>query len=234
MSGRIVAVIPAAGHGTGLTGTWEGSKEVLPVRGRPVIDHLVDRLHLADPQEIRIVTRPDKQDLRDHLASLAGLGIGLDVVLGEPADVAASLLLGIAGLDDDDVVLSGFPDTVWEPTNGFLRLAGALRADPLRQVALGLFQLADVRTVDEVVVEADEMGLTVVSVRPRPTDPASDITWGCFAARVSALRGLADVSEPGELWDRLARDEPGAVVGLHFGRAFVDVGTPEGRDRAGT
>jgi dTDP-glucose pyrophosphorylase len=232
VTGRIVAVVPAAGHGTPLVDSGEGCREVLPVRGRPVVDYLVDRLHLAGAELIRVVTRPEKQDLRDHLAGLSGLGIGLEVVLGEPADIAASLLLGLDGLADDDIVLSGFPDTVWEPGNGFVRLAGALQADPARQVALGLFQVHDVRNADEVVVVADEMGLSVVSVRPEPTDPASDITWGCFAARVKTLRALSQVSEPGELWDRLARAEPGSVVGLHFGRDFLDVGTPEGRQRA--
>jgi dTDP-glucose pyrophosphorylase len=224
---RVVGVVPAAGFGTRLAGSWEGSKEAVPVRGRPVIDYLLDHLRIAQPELIRVVTRVAKQDLVDHLGPL-----GVEVVFGEPADVAASLSLGIAGLADDDLVVSGFPDTVWGPANGMTRLLGALEVDPLRQVALGLFQVADVTACDEVVVEADEMGLTVVSVRPKPTDPVSDITWGCLAARAGALRALSGVSEPGELWDRMAQEEPGSVVGLHLGRDFVDVGTPEGLARA--
>jgi dTDP-glucose pyrophosphorylase len=227
---RLVAVVPAAGFGTrlaeALAGAGAGSKETMPVRGRPVIDYLLDHLRRTEPAEIRVVTRAAKTDLVEHLTA-----VGVQVVLGEPADVAASLTLGIAGLEDDDLVVSGFPDTLWSPANGLTRLVGALTADPLRQVALGLFQVPDVRSADEVVVEADEMGLTVVSVRPKPTEPVSDITWGCLAARVSALRALTGVSEPGTLWDRMAHEVPGSVVGLHLGREFVDVGTPEGLAR---
>jgi hypothetical protein len=222
---EVVGVVPAAAGAAD-----QPSVELSTVRGRPVIDHLVDRLHLAQPARILVVTSSQKQDLVDHLTALSQLGTGVQVVLSAPGEAAASLLLALEGLADDDIVLSGSPTVRWEPANAFPRLVGALQHDPARRVVLGLFQLNELLAADEVVVEADEMGLTVVSVRPRPADPVSDITWGCVAVRVSALRGLTDVAELGLLWDRLARDEPGSVVGLHLGREYFDVAT-EGHEQ---
>ncbi|MBA2637973.1 MAG: NTP transferase domain-containing protein [Solirubrobacterales bacterium] len=57
--------MPAAGHARRLR-VQPASKEVLPVRGRPVIDYLFDRLRAARPDRIRVVTRPAKQDVVDH------------------------------------------------------------------------------------------------------------------------------------------------------------------------
>jgi dTDP-glucose pyrophosphorylase len=61
----IVGVVPAAGHAERLRGLIDGSKELIPVRGRPVVDVLLDRLALAD--ELRVVVRPAKRDLIEHL-----------------------------------------------------------------------------------------------------------------------------------------------------------------------
>ncbi len=51
----IAGVVPAAGHAERLRGLIEGSKELVPVRGKPVVDALLERLAPAD--EIRVVVR---------------------------------------------------------------------------------------------------------------------------------------------------------------------------------
>lgn len=40
----IAGVVPAAGHAERLRGLIEGSKELVPVRGKPVVDALLERL----------------------------------------------------------------------------------------------------------------------------------------------------------------------------------------------
>jgi NDP-sugar pyrophosphorylase family protein len=211
----LVGLVPAAGHARRL-GPQPASKEVLPVRGRPVMDFLFDRLRAARPDRIRVITRPAKQDVAHHARKL-----GAELVLGEPPDVAQSLLLGLVGLDPDDEVLVGFPDSIWEPPDGFARLVALLR-DGGHEVALGLFRAPDPERSDVVVLGAQGL---VCGVEIKPPEPASDLIWGCCAARASALAGLERQHEPGLLFDALAAE--GRVAGLELSDQWTDVGTPE-------
>jgi glucose-1-phosphate thymidylyltransferase len=211
---RVVGVVPAAGYATRL-GPIPSSKEVLPVGGRPVLEYVVDRMRLADAAEIRVVTRPEKTDVIECARRLGAL-----VVEGRPASVAESIRLGSAGLGADDVVLLGFPDSVWEPANGFATLVDLLSGET--DVALGCFHSDELERSDVVV--ADDYG-TVRAVQVKPARPAADAIWGCAAARARALAGLREHAEPGALFDRLARS--GAVRAVLFDGRFVDVGTVE-------
>src|SRR5688572_24065418 len=161
---RVVGVVPAAGHARRLQ-PLEGSKEILTVRGRPLLEHLVERMRRAPCSELCVVTRPEKEDVI-HLA----VGLGARVVEGRPRTVAASLLLGLDGLEPDDVALVGFPDTLWEPVDGYARLLGRLR--PPADVVLGLFEFAEPERSD--VVEQGPAG-AVRRVRSRPLRPSSNL-----------------------------------------------------------
>jgi NDP-sugar pyrophosphorylase family protein len=206
----IAGVVPAAGHAERLRGLIDGSKELVPVRGRPVVDALLERLAPAD--EIRVVVRPAKHDLIEHLRGRVTL------VEGEPRTVAESLVLGLDGLAADDLVLAGFPDTLFGAEQVFERLLAALGP---RDLALGAFRFAEPSRSD--VLELD--GAAVTRVHVRPQQPASNLVWGCFAARRSALDGIEGVDEPGQLFDRLAR--AGRVAAVDFETELVDIGTPQ-------
>ena len=65
----------------------------------------------------------------------------------------------------------------------FERLLAALGP---RDVALGVFRFAEPSRSD--VLELD--GAAVTRVHVRPQQPASNLVWGCFAARRSALDGI--------------------------------------------
>jgi glucose-1-phosphate thymidylyltransferase len=214
----IVGVIPAAGRATRLQPLL-GSKEMLLVQGRPVIDRLVERMRAARAEEIRVVTRPDKADVIEHADV-----IGASIVEGEPGSVAESLSLGIRTLADDDIVLIGFPDTLWEPVDGFERLVGAL-GDV--DAALGLFRTADLARSDVVVL--DGAGL-VSEIAVKPKRARSDLIWGCAAVRRRALQGLERHTEPGHLLDKLAR--AGKVRGVQLSDSWLDVGTKDALARA--
>ena len=214
----IVGVIPAAGRATRLQ-PLSGSKEMLLVAGRPVIDRLVERMKAARAEEIRVVTRPEKSDVIAHAKRT-----GARVIEGEPASVSESLSLGIGGLHDDDVVLIGFPDTLWEPVDGFRRLIEALgEAD----AALGLFRTPDLARSDVVLVDADGF-VREIAVKPRR--PRWELIWGCAAVRRHALQGLDQHSEPGHLLNTLAGE--GRVRGVHLSSSWLDVGTKEALARA--
>lgn len=207
----IVGVVPAAGHAERLRGLIDGSKELVRVQGRPLIDHLLEHLELAD--EIRVVVRPAKRDLNEHLHGWA------TVVEGEPRTVSESIALGLDGLAEDDVALVGFPDTLFGPADAFAQLVEALRG--AREVVLGAFTFAEPSRSD--VLELD--GETVTRVDVRPQGPTSNVVWGCLAARRRALDGIDRYPEPGLLLDELAR--AGRVGAVRFAAELVDLGTPE-------
>lgn len=214
----IVGVAPAAGSATRLQ-PLDGSKEMVRIGGRPVIDFLVERMSAGGAEEIRVVTRSDKHDVADHARSL-----GARVVLGEPANVAESLALGAEDLGPDDLVLFGFPDTLWEPVDGFARMVGELGdADAV----LGLFTTPDLERSDVVVLAE---GGAVESIAVKPAEPPSDLIWGCAAIRRRALDGLERHSEPGHLLDELSRT--GRVRGVRLSDSWIDIGTPEALRRA--
>lgn len=216
----LVGLIPAAGHATRL-GSQPSSKEVLVVGGRPMMDHLVDRMREAAPDEIRIVTRPEKTDVIRHAEDL-----GLRVIHGHPPEASASLLLGLEGLADDDEVMFGFPDSLWEPDDGFVRVVAELRADAA--AALGLFRISeDLERSDVVTLDA---GGRVTGVAVKPVKPQTDLIWGIAAARAGVLRRLDDGRAPGAFFDALARED--VVRGVTLSSRWIDVGTPEALERA--
>jgi NDP-sugar pyrophosphorylase family protein len=210
----VVGVVPAAGTATRLRPA--GSKEVVPVGGRPVMDYLVQRLRAAPCDAIRVVTRPEKRDVAAHAEAL-----GAAVVAGTPATVGESLALAIGDVAEHDRVLFGFPDTIWEPVDAFARLL-----EVVADVALGLFRCAELERSDVVVVEGD----IVREIHVKPSSPPSELIWGCAAARRSALDRLHRYAEPGHLFGELARE--GRVRAVDFGTDFLDIGTPEALARA--
>ena len=212
---EIVGVIPAAGYATRLQ-PLQGSKEVLLVGGRPVMDYLADRMRRGGCTRLRVVTRAEKKDVVTHSAAL-----GAEVVLAEPATVSESLLAGMDDLASNDIVLIGFPDSLWEPVDGFKALVRAVRSG--REVALGLFRVPtdDLRRSD--VVKLNESG-RVLGVQVKPRDPPSDWIWGCAAARVGTLAGLAGTEWPGGYFDQLCA-EGRDVEGYPFSDEWLDLGT---------
>ena len=215
----MVGVLPAAGHAARLQ-PLAGSKELLELAGRPVLDYAVERMRAGGAAEIRIVTRPDKGDVRTHAHEL-----GLTVVDAEPETLAESIAAGADGLAADDVVLIDLPDSVWEPVDGLAALVEAL--EPGTDAVLAVFRSTEPERGD--VVEVDRDG-AVHSVSVKPSEPAGDLVWGAVAARASALRSLRRHPHPGQLFDELAHG--GRVRAVRFPGEFIDIGTKEALARA--
>jgi NDP-sugar pyrophosphorylase family protein len=212
-----VGIVPAAGRARRLQ-PLAGSKEVCHVGGRPVIDYLLERMDAAPCAEIRVVTRPEKRDVAEHARAR-----GATVIFARTANVSESLLAGLDGLSPETPVVFGFPDTLWEPRDGFARLLAALQA---AEVALGIFRAEAPRRSDVVTLA----GPLVTSIRVKPEEPFSDLIWGCAATSAGVLRGVGGKPEPGEYFDGLARR--GVVRGVRLEDPFIDIGTPEALRRA--
>ena len=134
------------------------------------------------------MTRPDKTDVLEHAQRL-----GLTTVEAEPPTLAASIAAGLRGLDADDVVLVGLPDSVWEPLDGFAALLE--KVTPGADVALGAFRSSEPERGD-VVELAD--GDRVAAVHVKSPNPPGELIWGS-PRRAGALSGLNGRSEPGHL-----------------------------------
>lgn len=215
-----MGIIPAAGHGTRL-GLSSGSKETVQVRDRPLMGHLVERMHRGGAERLRVVTRPSKRDVAELATS-----IGAEVVLGEPPTVGQSLALGLAGLEPDDIVLFGFPDTIWSPRDGFVPLRELVEAG--EPIAAGIFRSPYPERSDVARLDA---GGRLTGVDVKPANPSTDLVYACLAARVAALDGIVAHGEPGAFLAHVARRTPVATARL--GRV-IDLGTPESLAAAGT
>jgi NDP-sugar pyrophosphorylase family protein len=207
-------VIPAAGYGTRLGGI-AGSKELVEIGGRPVIDHLVDHLRAAPCDELRVVTRPEKTDVLEYAHQ-----IGARVIEGHPESLAHSIARGLDGLDDDPVVCLGFPDCLWEPLDGFRTLVAGVREGA--DVCLGLFRSNEPERYD--TVELEPGGERVLQIDVKPATAATPLVWGCAAARTRALQPLAGESDPGLYFGRLCGE--GVVTGRRLSDTWIDLGIP--------
>jgi glucose-1-phosphate thymidylyltransferase len=216
----IVGVIPAAGYATRLQ-PLSGSKEMLPVQGRPVMDYVIGRMRRAGCTELRIVTRPEKEDVIAHAEEL-----GASIVLAYPSTTSESFAEGIAGLAPDEIVLMGWPDTIWEPEDGYYPLVEAVEVG--HEIALGLFQTPDLERSD--VVTFDEAG-RVTGIHIKPAKPPSGWIWGCAAARARALAGLEREEWPGSFFDSLCK-KGSELYSVRLSEVWLDIGTRQALERA--
>ena len=214
----IVGLVPAAGFGRRLAGAVQGSKEVQPVRGQPVMSYLLERLRIGGADRIVVTTRPEKVDV----IALA-TRVGIAVVTGRPVTSRGSLLLAAADLADETIALFGFPDSVWTPADGFRPLRR--RVEDGESIALGLFETDHPERSDVVVVDADDR---LVGIDSKPAHPTSAWIWAAGAARVGALRAiLARAGPDEEIGTALARHAASAPIAtVRLGRV-LDVGQPD-------
>lgn len=217
----IVGIIPAAGYATRLQ-PLSGSKEVINVGGRPVIDYVIDRMRLARCSDVRVVTRPEKTDVIMHARRR-----GATVVLGHPETSSESFALGIDGLHPDDIVLLGWPDILWPGEDAYVKLVEAVKAG--RDVVLGLCETEDdLSRWDTVTIEGKGR---ITGVHPKLSDPPSRVVWAPAAARRHTLDGLKSAAWPGSHFDALCRSGR-PVYGIRLDGKCTDIGTKEDLERA--
>jgi NDP-sugar pyrophosphorylase family protein len=220
---RVVGVIPAAGYGTRLQ-PRDCSKEVYPIGGRPVMDYEIERMREAPCDELRVVTRPEKRDVIEHARRH-----GAVVVEGYPRSLGQSFYTGLKELPDEDIVLMGFPDSVWEPVDGYRQVLEFMRAGGF-DVALGLLPAPDMRREEPVLY--DRSSGRVSRLEFKPEHPSADRTWACAVAPVQILRGLEHEDEPGQFFNRICGERRVGALPLQGDGMFLDMGTPKGLEHA--
>jgi dTDP-glucose pyrophosphorylase len=183
------------------------------------MEYLLERMVVAGADSIRVAVRPEKTDVSAFASSF-----GAVVVRGHPRSVSESLLLAASGLDDDDIVLFGFPDTIWTPVDGFVPLTEMVnKGEPL---ALGVFESPYPERSDVAILGSDGR---IVRIDVKPDRADSELVWACGVTRLAAIRELLHESEPGRCFSQWAKTS--SIAAARLGRV-LDIGTPAGLEAA--
>lgn len=216
--------IPAGGLGTRLQPIGF-SKELVPVRGRAVIEYLLERMVRAGIDKIFVSTAPDKTDLIEYLSDKSPYKNKLIFMVRPRAGLLDGIVLPEQFLSEDDELYFGLPDTIWYPADGFAQLetqAGDL--------VLGLFDTGTPERFDSVVIDKNNR---VQSVMVKSTNPKSVWTWGIGKMSVKVARALRTYkSNPlfGEALHLYCQDNRGFAVELDSS-SYLDIGVPEDYQR---
>lgn len=113
------AVIPAAGEGTRMQpATYAVAKEMLPVAGKPAIQHVVEECEQAGIQEAIVVIAPDKTEIIQHLThpdfASEELAIRFETQT-EPQGLGDAVLQDRRRIGDEDAFAVLYPDNLVRP-----------------------------------------------------------------------------------------------------------------------
>lgn len=209
-------MVYAAGFGTRMKAlTRHIPKPMIPVAGRPLIDHTLDLARAVRPDRIVVNTHYKADILQSHLAPQEVL---ISDEQPEILDTGGGLRHALPLLGEGPVYTSN-SDAIWAGPNPFEMLRAAW--DPLRMDGLMLcVPLA--RAVGRQGggdFSADDMGRISWS---------GDLVWG--GVQIIKTHGVQNINEAAFstrlLWNPMI--EAGRLVALEYPGHWCDVGHPEG------
>ena len=230
------AVVPVAGLATRLRPLSRGvPKGLLPVAGKPVVQHIVDELEACGIERVVLVTGRGRAAFAAHFADARGpemacidqprpLGLGDAILRAAPVlDGPFVIALG------DALLGSGAPVRVVE------RLAAAVQAGAGAAVAVEEVAAQDTQRYGIVAPAGDGDPFAIASVIEKPspaTAPSRLAVAGRYAATpalLDALRTVApDASGEVQLADALNALDGVVATRLAPGEERLDVGTIPG------
>lgn len=245
-------MIPAAGKATRLS-PLPCSKELYPIgsmqlsdgcRAKPkvVCQYLLERMQLAGITKAYIVLRDGKWDIPAYLGDGTNHGMNLAyVMMGLPYGTPYSVDQAFPFVKDAVVAL-GFPDILFKPGDGFIKLL-SWQATGTADVVLGLFPADQPRKVD--MVQLEDSGKRIRRIVIKPSQTHLHFTWGiavwtpaftAFMHNYVASKDVSVANHP-ELFVgsviQAAIDDGMRVEGLQVSEdPFLDIGTPEDLVRA--
>jgi MurNAc alpha-1-phosphate uridylyltransferase len=127
----ITAMVLAAGLGTRLRPlTLERPKALVTVAGKPLIDHMLDRLVAAGVRRVVVNVHAFADQLEAHLAGRADLEVTISDERAGLLETGGGLKAARAHLGDDPILVTNI-DSIWTEPDGRLldRLIGAWDGD---------------------------------------------------------------------------------------------------------
>jgi len=225
----VKALILAAGYATRLYPLTESiAKPLLTIGGRPMVDHILDRIREADPVEVYVVTNSKFAGAFTHWAP-ANVTVLDDGTMSEDDRLGAigdlRFVLDRTGIDDDWLVVAGdnLFDYSLDDYARWWRTKGVASA-------VALYEHPDRELVKQYgVVELDE-NERVVSFVEKPPDPASNLAaTACYLFHREHLKLVATYlgegnvpDQPGRFVEWLHRRAP--VYGYRFSGEWLDIG----------
>lgn len=223
------ALILAAGYATRLRPlTDEIAKPLLTIGGRPMVDHILERIREAGPLEIHVVTNSKFAGPFSEWAP-ADVTVHDDGTTSEHDRLGAigdlRFVVDRAGIDDDWLVVAG--DNLFDYS-----LADYVRWWRSKGVAsaVALYEHPDRELLKQYgVVELDERE-RVVSFIEKPPDPVSNLAaTACYLFHREHLKLVATYldegnvpDQPGRFVEWLHRRVP--VYGYRFSGEWLDIG----------
>ena len=214
------ALILAAGYATRLYPlTLDRPKALLPVGGKPMLDHLMEQLEQVEGlDEVYVVTNSKfAEAFREWAAARSGLPLRIiddgtvddDSKLGAIGDL--DLTIREAELDDDLIVLAG--DNLFSESIAPFAVFALGKGGP----ALGVYDVGDLDTIRRYsVIELDDDD-RVTRLEEKPERPRSTLAGiALYFYPRSALRYVRQYLEEGN-----NPDQPGRLVQWLYPRTAV-------------
>jgi MurNAc alpha-1-phosphate uridylyltransferase len=209
-------MVYAAGFGTRMKAlTRDVPKPMIPVAGRPLIDHTLDLVRAVSPARIVVNTHYKAEILQDHLASQ-------DVIISdeqpEILDTGGGLRHALPLLGEGPVYTSN-SDAIWAGPNPFQMLQAAWDAERMDGLMLCIPLARAVGRQGGGDFSADDMGRI---------SWGGDLVWG--GIQIIKTDGLQIIDHTAFstrlLWNPMI--EAGRLVALEYPGHWCDVGHPEG------
>jgi glucose-1-phosphate thymidylyltransferase len=226
-----VAVIPAAGTGSRLGDATPGSKEVAEVGGRPVVEHVLDRLAIAGIERGVVVIRPGKDDISSAISGDDRVGVEF-LVLDESPSELYSVAAGTTRISGP--VVLAYPDVLFEPVDGLSALLHRLDSTGA-DLVLGLFPTDTPDRVDMVALDDRDRPVQIVIKQP---DRGLRYSWAiaAWSPRFSEFLLLHAGKQRDQTGEPTVGDAAQAAIEAGFAveavrfdcGTFIDIGTPHG------
>ncbi len=228
------AIVLCAGIGSRLRPlTWVRPKHLLPVAGRPVIDHVLTDLREAGVDHAVFVTPPDDHALEEFVGDGARWGIETSFCeQPEPLGLAHALRCATGHVGDDERFLMYLGDDLLG--EGVAQFADRFRASEAA-ASLIVKPVADPRSFGVVIVEDG----VVTGLVEKPSNPPSNLAvvgvygfgpqiWDAIDRISPSARGELEITDAIDLLVR-----QGEEVTVHVTEGFwADAGSPEALLRA--
>jgi UTP--glucose-1-phosphate uridylyltransferase len=199
------AVVPVAGRGTRLLPlTRVVPKELLPLDGRPIAEHVVDELRAAGIERVCLVTRPGKAAVEDQFDDRSIVAVRQD----EPRGLGDAIACAESACNGRPFVLA-LGDCVFRTPAVVTALLAAHAGDPGAAAVIAVERVAPEHVSRYGVVALDGERVVDIVEKPAPDAAPSDLVvaarYVLGPAIFGALRaGVPDASGEIGLTEALA------------------------------
>ena len=214
----ISGIIPAAGYATRL-GKLPFSKELFPVsvdkkKIGVVSDHLINAMSVAGIDQLHFVIRDGKWDIPSFFGSKIDNKLPVCYHIAE-VDYGVPFTVNQAyPFIKDHIILLGFPDILFQPTNAFKKLVEELNQSKAA-IVLGVFPISKPEKWDMVELDSNNRIRKIVI---KPTTGEYNYGWVMAAWKPEFSDFLNDF-----VTETIANNTPTelTVKELHFGDAII-------------